>query len=272
VSGHNKHKTSKKHSQHSPSLQQPSAPSVIVVPTSTTPSSPEPDGAPKLGTEAWLKLATVVIAFLYVSGHAASTAFTQSFNLQPEDFAWSEQDFLLHGLHYLLPDSHYDQDGFYTRLLHLPWLLWMVYALLFPLIFWHRVRPACSHRPAWISTMVRSALLVPLALALDGLSGREGRIRAERINLQDSPTVTVFFQVPACETNDCYVEGKLLSRTSKSVFVADPLEYADCSGLQTEFPQDQLVVVPADNVSRVHARIPVKRQSALRNKLQSNNP
>ncbi|HYV29045.1 MAG TPA: hypothetical protein VFA77_16040 [Candidatus Eisenbacteria bacterium] len=217
----------------------------------------EAQSAPRVGTEAWLKLVVVVLAFLFLSGHAAQKAFTQSFNLQPEDFAWSERDYLVHGLRYILPDSRASFVGWREYLGSLPWPLWAIYALQMPLIFLHRGKAGQGHWHRWGATMVRSVLLLGAALLLDVASAREGATRAQRVNRSDLPLVIVYFQNPACETITCRLEGKLLSRNKKMVFVVNPAEFITCSFTETNFPPGQLILIPADKIVRLETQIPI---------------
>src|SRR2546426_60660 len=116
--------------------------------STSTPNS----SAPRLGTEGWLKLATVFLAFLYVCGYSGVTSFTDSFGVHPGDFGLTEKDYFIYGLIYMLPDSSFG------RLETLPWVIWTVFILLFPLLFVYRHTHNESRR-AWLDAMARSILL-----------------------------------------------------------------------------------------------------------------
>ena len=215
---------------------------------------------PAFGSEAWLKLAAVFLALLYIAGHGVITGFTSRLGLAPADFGMTEKDYVAHGLMSLLPDFRYYEKEPLAYVAAIPIVSWALFILVIPLLFYRKKMLGKRRRPDWVGTMTRSALLIPAGLLVSLLSVRHGGERAGRVLEQAPrlPLAILAYTSPDPDKKPSYLYGRLLFRNEKIVCMAEVDAHILSDVPQNEGLENRLFLVPSERVIFLSTLLPRK--------------
>jgi len=214
--------------------------------------------APQLGTEAWLTLGSVFLAFLYLCGYSGVTSFTAAFGVNPGDFGIDEKEYFIYGLEYMMPDISVTQKLSVSSIVSAPWLIWLAFVCLLPALFSNWQRKKTTQKSQWLRLMVRSTTLIPLALFLFIAAGKEGEKRAlhAESRLDSLPLTTLAYKGEGCTNGSCHLWGKLLFRTQKIVCLTQVNAHDVCGNYITNGLEGHLFTIPAERVVYISTFLP----------------